>query len=447
MSGIRHDYSIKDGVLVTRYKDITNFFEIATSKIYYTDKSGSTAEDRIIKHIQALKNPKIECTRVFSTEVEGMSVGCADTCNLACTYCYANAGTYNSSCAKKIMDKAVFNELFNYLVNLPKPVQTLTFFGGEPFLAFKDIKDFIPKLNEAYTKKFNTVPLYSAITNGTIISGEMADFLNRHFTAISISIDGPKHICDTTRVFCDPAKSVYEAIKNTMQAVNKEKRNYFLAALATLTPETMIQAQAIGAKEFRRSFFDLGFDQVAIFEASGIPWPQKALQAAYRFYEDITDETFEILTEKRTDIPPDEDVMALLFNILKQHYRGDCTAGKSYFYYTIADGVYPCQLYYNEKKRNCRALRRKDIVQCRICPALNVCSSHCGGTALSENGDENTPRSMQCTITLFKLELVLKRLAYYAFHKDTTNAYKNIIEAVKNFARNNAVSQKYKSAV
>ncbi len=341
------------------------------------------------------------------------------------------------------MDTELFNKLFDYLVHLPHPVQTITFFGGEPLLAFKDIKEFIPKLNAAYKKIFDTVPKYAAMTNGTLITDEMADFFNRYFYALSISIDGPKQICDKTRIFLNPRQSVHDTIRRAMNILNKKKRNYFLAASATLSPDTMIQAQALGAAAYRRSFFALGFDQVAIFEASGIPWPDESLQAAYRFYEGIIEETFGIITKKKSSKLPDNGIMALLVDILKQHYTGDCVAGKSYFYYTIADGIYPCQLYYNARKRERTALRRIAIKQCQNCPALNVCDSHCGGAALYENGDENIPVAFRCAMTLFKLDQVIKRLGYYAFYKETNEAYQNIINAVKTFAAQNAVSNIY----
>lgn len=443
MSDAYNNYTVKDGILVTNYKNVVNLFEIASSKIYYTDDACDTNVNHLIKKIKALHNPKIECNRIFSNEITGISIGCADTCNLACTYCYAHAGTYHSTHVKKIMDTELFNKLFDYLVHLPHPVQTITFFGGEPLLAFKDIKEFIPKLNAAYKKIFDTVPKYAAITNGTLITDEMADFFNRYFYALSISIDGPKQICDKTRIFLNPRQSVHDTIRRAMNILNKKKRNYFLAASATLSPDTMIQAQALGAAAYRRSFFALGFDQVAIFEASGIPWPDESLQAAYRFYEGIIEETFGIITKKKSSKLPDNGIMALLVDILKQHYTGDCVAGKSYFYYTIADGIYPCQLYYNARKRERTALRRIAIKQCQSCPALNVCDSHCGGAALYENGDENIPVAFRCAMTLFKLDQVIKRLGYYAFYKETNEAYQNIINAVKTFAAQNAVSNIY----
>ena len=442
-----YDYTVKDGILITRYNNIVSLFEIASSKIYYSNDTDDLHVNSLVGKIKAIKNPKIECKRIFSNEITGISIGCADTCNLACTYCYAHAGTYHSTHTKKIMDTELFDTLFEYLVHLPRPVQTITFFGGEPLLAFKDIKEFIPKLNTAYKKIFDTVPKYAAITNGTLITDEMADFFNRYFYALSISIDGPKQICDKTRIFHNHHQSVHNAIQRTMSILNKKKRNYFLAASATLSPDTMFQAQSMGAAAYRHSFFDLGFDQVSIFEASGVLWSDESMQAAYRFYEDIIEETFGIITEKKSNTLPDNGIMALLVDILKRHYTGDCVAGKSYFYYTIADGIYPCQLYYNARKRERTALRRIAIKRCQNCPALNVCTSHCGGAALYENRDENIPLGFRCAITLFKLDQVIKRLGYYAFYKESNTAYQNIISAVKEFAAQNAVSNIYASAV
>ena len=46
-------------------------------------------------------------------------------------------------------------------------------------------------------------------------------------------------------------------------------------------------------------------------------------------------------------------------------------------------------------------------------------------------------------MTLFKLDQVIKRLGYYAFYKEANEAYQNIINAVKTFAAQNAVSNIY----
>ena len=41
-----------------------------------------------------------------------------------------------------------------------------------------------------------------------------------------------------------------------MNILNKKKRNYFLSASATLSPDTMIQAQTMGAAAYRHSFLN-----------------------------------------------------------------------------------------------------------------------------------------------------------------------------------------------
>ena len=60
--------------------------------------------------------------------------------------------------------------LFTTEVNQP----SVTFMGGEPFLAFRLIKQIVAYVDEEYrTRKVS----YTVVTNGTLVHGEIQDWI------------------------------------------------------------------------------------------------------------------------------------------------------------------------------------------------------------------------------------------------------------------------------
>lgn len=128
-----------------------------------------------------------------------------NTCNLKCKYCYANEGTYqtsdnytNTNAKMKISDakKIIDNVLLSY-----EEIDEISFFGGEPFLNFDVIKEIInyivEKVNEGKLKK---IPRFSTVTNGTIVTKEIIELINKFNIHVVVSLDGPKDVNDQLRI-------------------------------------------------------------------------------------------------------------------------------------------------------------------------------------------------------------------------------------------------------
>ena len=377
----------------------------------------------------------------------GLSIGCADTYNLACGYCYANAGTYNNE-KKQIMNMFGYSKLLDFILELEYPISTITFFGGEPLLGFKYFKAFVEQLEKDYFLKYNLLPKLGIVTNGTLIDEEISIFFQKYFSAVSISIDGPKHICDSTRISVNAQESVYDKIKSGLQLLNKTRnREYNLMAISTLIPQTLREVKKIGYKDFQQHFLDLGFDNVSIFMASGVKWNSDDIEEIYILIEEIVDETFNTMIGGGTIKKLDSFVIGFISDIVHKHYNGDCVAGKNYFYYTVEGEFYPCQMYYMARRNEVKAIARYKIEECRQCVAINVCQGHCGGSSLIESGSENNPVKYHCLTQRKMLEYVVQRLGYYYFRKDISKEWSNIVESIINYSKENARSKLIKSSV
>lgn len=93
-----------------------------------------------------------------------------ENCNLSCIYCYEhnrNGRSMSFATAKRILDKA-FSSMGN------GDLLTIDFFGGEPFLEYRLIKEIVDYTNRAATTgHLRSNYRFFATTNGTLIHGEI----------------------------------------------------------------------------------------------------------------------------------------------------------------------------------------------------------------------------------------------------------------------------------
>ena len=84
--------------------------------------------------------------------------------------------------------------------------------GGEPFLYWKTLKPLVEQLHEKYPKS-----TYSIITNGSLFTDEIIDFIEKHDVRISISHDGPGQPTRGPDPFDDPEKAkMIQKLKNKL---------------------------------------------------------------------------------------------------------------------------------------------------------------------------------------------------------------------------------------
>ncbi len=110
-----------------------------------------------------------------------------DNCNLRCTYCYDNNYSDRCSNISHPMSIDMIPDLIKFINKTHGEDARIVFFGGEPLLNFDFIKEFIKHIDE-----LNFEPDLSIVTNGTLLTSEIIDFLIQSKIHIAISIDGIK---------------------------------------------------------------------------------------------------------------------------------------------------------------------------------------------------------------------------------------------------------------
>ncbi len=128
----------------------------------------------------------------YSQKEAGIVIVPTTACNFQCPYCF------EKNKKTKRMSEDIQNKIVEYIEN-NKDLEkiNLTWYGGEPLLAFDIIKELYHRINGIEGK---CIGKHSIITNGLLISDEVIDFINyAHVNSMQVTIDGIKEHHDITR--------------------------------------------------------------------------------------------------------------------------------------------------------------------------------------------------------------------------------------------------------
>ena len=148
-------------------------------------------------------------------------------CNYSCDYCSQRFVPRNkddhldTSDFYSISDAEIeeYVNKFDSITIDEKPHFEL--WGGEPFLYWKTMKPLIERLHEKWPES-----TYSVITNGSMFTDEIIDFIVKHNIQISVSHDGPGQPTRGPDPFDDPEKAkMIQKLKNKLAPNGKMSFN------------------------------------------------------------------------------------------------------------------------------------------------------------------------------------------------------------------------------
>lgn len=148
------------------------------------------------------------------------------SCNLACRYCFQNPSD------GRVMEETTFKEVVRFIeeefdnkrIFPDYKLLSVSWYGGEPLLEIKRIKEFSLKLIEVTAERGISYKSFIP-TNGTRLSEEVfRDLKDCHISEMMVTLDGPQRIHDTRR----PAKagnfSPYKKIMESLKTVPHDMR-------------------------------------------------------------------------------------------------------------------------------------------------------------------------------------------------------------------------------
>ncbi len=186
----------------------------------------------------------------------------AQDCNLRCTYCYADGGTYGS--VPCLLAPGTARRAVRYLLDNSgdRDHVTLIFFGGEPLLNMQAIR---AATSEAitYGRKMGKKVRFSLTTNGTLLDPEIVAFLHANRVSVAVSMDGPRSIHDRNRPD-ESGNGSYNEIVSRLEPLLKDSP-VPVAARVTLAPD-----QWHRVVEVFDHLIGLGFHEVGIAPVSPV---------------------------------------------------------------------------------------------------------------------------------------------------------------------------------
>jgi uncharacterized protein len=213
----------------------------------------------------------------------------AQSCNLACIYCYAEDSGSNSK--NQLMEFKIAKKSIDYLVENSKNIKTLhiQFFGGEPLLNFQVMKQAVEYTGEA-TKGTDKKFTFSLTTNATILNDEIQRFLIDNDITTKLSIDGDQVTHDKQRPFRNGGGSYRQVLINSLKFKDKLIRN---GKLPPSVRANVINGSAEKLSKIAETFSGMGFRAIDIAAIFGKPGMNNDLA--------ITEEEFDALNRQMDD--------------------------------------------------------------------------------------------------------------------------------------------------
>ena len=337
--------------------------------------------------------------KVMEKLPHSVSLTVTEGCNLSCTYCYEHSKSprmMDIKTAKAIIDRE--------LKETPPDIELdFDFFGGEPFLAFPLIRG----LTEYICEKAGDRPyVLFASTNGTLIHGEIQDWLRDHpCFYCGLSLDGTREAHNLNR--CNS----YDDIDLDFFLEQYPEQDVKMTIARNTLPMF-----ADGVIELHEKGF-----QVSCNLAYGIDWSDKSnaeilesqlmkLIDYYLSHPDI--EPCSMLNMSIETVGIDAD---------KQEHTRWCGAGKYMTTYDVEGNPYPCQFFMplsigKEKAEQAKSLVFPDDIvpeellehKCRDCVIAPVCPN-CFGSNYASTGNIYKRDSNLCTLT----KITMKARSYF----------------------------------
>lgn len=172
--------------------------------------------------IENIEHPQDRLVKFhLENKIEKLTLQVTQNCNLRCAYCAYSGNNYNNrKHSNNVMPYEIMQKSIDFLMQHSTNSKTVDigFYGGEPLLEFKNIKQLIEYIEQKYPYKSRT---YSMTTNGTAFIDENIEFLLDKKFDVIISLDGPKELHDINRVFSNGKGSFDKIMDNLLYIKNK----------------------------------------------------------------------------------------------------------------------------------------------------------------------------------------------------------------------------------
>ncbi len=270
--------------------------------------------------------------------VRSLSLAVAQKCNLGCSYCYAQEGSFGLEPRNMERDVALQAVSLLFRTALPGESVNLAFLGGEPLLNRPLIRE-CTELGGRLSEETGVRITFSITTNGTLLTREDAEFFERYGFAVTISLDGVGEAHDGLRPFRGGQGS-YGKIMANVRALLELQQQMQVSARVTVTPRNL------RFRETLDEFLSLGFHSVGFSPMLHSPTGREEMRR-----EDLQEMLAQMIEcgeefERRT-LSGERYAFANIATALQEIHKGThrpypCGAGAGYFGVSAEGGLYAC---------------------------------------------------------------------------------------------------------
>jgi uncharacterized protein len=346
----------------------------------------------------------------------------AQDCNLRCTYCYADGGTYGA--VPCLLAPETARRAVRYLLDNSgdRDHVTLIFFGGEPLLNMQAVRTATCEAI-SYGRKMGKKVHFSLTTNGTLLDPEIVAFLHANHVSVAVSMDGPRDIHDHNRPDESGNGSYSEIVSRLAPLI--EDASVPVAARVTLAPDQWHRVVEVFDHLTGLGFHEVGIAPVSPVSKALLPTAEQdaALlegfgQLAGRF----------VAHARKGFVMPFSNVLDLLGRIhLGQTKSLSCGAGFGYMAVDAKGGFFPCHRLTGEADFCTGSLEtgiNKDRINsclgslnegreesCSKCWARTLCAGGCHYENHLRENHLGLPRGTSCKFIRSWLDLGMKTYA------------------------------------
>lgn len=321
--------------------------------------------------------------------IRSLSLAVSQKCNLGCTYCYADGGSFGGpqqnmplEVGLRSVDRLLQDAACGERVHL-------SFLGGEPLLN----RPVLRAVTEAAASRAarQKVRLGLAVTtNGTLLTPDDGTFFEEHGFAVTVSLDGVGELHDAQRPFRG-GRGSYDTIIERVRPLLAQQRRMQVSARVTVTPRNLHLRRTLD------ELIALGFHSVGFSPMLSSPAGRDEMQP------DDLDAMLEQMMDcgremERQLAAGHRYPFSNLATALEQLHRGThrpypCGAGAGYFGVSADGGLFACHRFVNEPAgamgsladgvdpaRQAQWLSERHVHRqepCRSCWARYLCGGGC----------------------------------------------------------------------
>jgi uncharacterized protein len=366
-------------------------------------------------------HPDIECACKGPSESAAplpmqMTLHISHACNISCSYCFALGGSYGGR--PDLMEPKTAEAAVRWLMDQCGPGGRcqIEFFGGEPLLNFPLMKHVVAYARAEAGRRGITVG-FDMTTNGTLLEGEILEFVMAEDIGMMISMDGKAEDHDATRRFHNGAPT-HAVIERNVREVTRQRPD--LVAIKTTLTSQNLDVQAIAEQLSQYGAATVGIAPSMEHLASPTAIGHEHLPEYKNCLRRLSKAELTRMIDG-TDYPHSyfgDKVKDLLEGSGRKHYG--CRGGKTFFGVSIDGSIYFCSSFASMPEYRMgdvfsgldpakKAFYDGELLvdrrePCRSCWARYLCGGGCIYDAQLVNGSYREPNPVFCEHLRFSYE-------------------------------------------